>query len=423
MRPRLPSSQRVVQRQVCASCGGSRIDGTRWQSTRQQKSAEEEEDNKQRPQQQEKPKEDGGNVGAAMRRRCPSKTIPDYLTPLPSYQLSVLLDDLMGQRPCTSPSPKVTSPPSVLPQGAHLVYFPPLASASALAVDGADADHVPPSFHLAAYGEGIGGGGGGGGAGGRRLWSGGEVLFRKGWARGLRLDGRPWTCREKIGEVDVRRSDTDGSVKGTKVDIWRRYGLGHDDDDDIGVVHEPSDGWLVSERRTLAFVPENGPDAPQSRASRIVKCKFISQPLGRTILQNSLRSRPSCVEESDLTIAGLARLTPTYTSPWITPSPTHLFHFSALSYNAHFIHLQPPPTALVHGPLLLAMMLRVLGAWSPVESITYRNLAPLMVGQPLRICLRESQGSGGSRIIDIWVEGPEGGLAVRGKAVTADDVD
>ncbi len=63
-----------------------------------------------------------------------------------------------------------------------------------------------------------------------------------------------------------------------------------------------------------------------------------------------------------------------------------------------------------------------------VRRIEYRNLAPLYAGEPMRVCLRRNtnaaaaegaDGPGGERKWDVWVEGPDGGLAVKGVAVSA----
>lgn len=115
-----------------------------------------------------------------------------------------------------------------------------------------------------------------------------------------------------------------------------------------------------------------------------------------------------------------ARHEPTYSSTAI-PSPKHLFFFSALTFNAHSIHIDPLYTRsverhrglLVHGPLTLALMLRELRGTA--ARITYRNFAPLYVGEPLRVCVREAEEEG--RPWDVWVEGPDGGMAVKGTAV------
>lgn len=75
---------------------------------------------------------------------------------------------------------------------------------------------------------------------------------------------------------------------------------------------------------------------------------------------------------------------------------------------------------LVHGPLTLALMLRVLTdhAGGLVTRIAYRNYAPLYVNETMSVCLRCVSGEGIAQNWDVWVEGPEGGLAVKGTAAT-----
>lgn len=55
-----------------------------------------------------------------------------------------------------------------------------------------------------------------------------------------------------------------------------------------------------------------------------------------------------------------------------------------------------------------------------VKSLSYRNLAPLYVDEEMRVCLRRTRTrpAGAEVEWDVWVEGPEGGLAVKGSAVT-----
>lgn len=132
---------------------------------------------------------------------------------------------------------------------------------------------------------------------------------------------------------------------------------------------------------------------------------------------------------------------PSLAVPIRPPSPAHLFHFSALTLNAHAIHIDPRYAAdadghralLVHGPLALALMLRVLAAatdagrgrgdqddaGSPaqpvgiVRRLTYRNYAPLYAGEPMTVAVRRLAAS---CMWDVWVEGPDGALAVKGTA-------
>ncbi|KAL2171042.1 hypothetical protein VTG60DRAFT_3890 [Thermothelomyces hinnuleus] len=130
----------------------------------------------------------------------------------------------------------------------------------------------------------------------------------------------------------------------------------------------------------------------------------------------------------------------------LKPDATLLFHFSALTYNAHSIHLDPDYARnregykglLVHGPLSLVLMLSALRAClaklSPrprtgahgqarpgyVKSLSYRNIAPLYVDEQITVCLRRTKSAADELGWDVWIEGPEGGLAVKGKAITTD---
>jgi hydroxyacyl-ACP dehydratase HTD2-like protein with hotdog domain len=117
----------------------------------------------------------------------------------------------------------------------------------------------------------------------------------------------------------------------------------------------------------------------------------------------------------------------------LTPTPALLFQYSALSYNAHQIHLNPQYCReveghrglLVHGPLSLTLMLCVLrsqldAARHRIRSIDYRNLAPLYVGEPLTVCVRPitpAADDAGEQKWDVWVENKDGGLSVRGTVV------
>ena len=82
-------------------------------------------------------------------------------------------------------------------------------------------------------------------------------------------------------------------------------------------------------------------------------------------------------------------------------------------------------------------MLHLLASHLPpraaVEHISYRNYAPLYVGEQMTVCLRPpppprveaeestaaaaAAAAGDKEKWDAWVEGPEGGMAVRGSVV------
>lgn len=53
-----------------------------------------------------------------------------------------------------------------------------------------------------------------------------------------------------------------------------------------------------------------------------------------------------------------------------------------------------------------------------VKSIVYRNYAPLYVGEKMTVCVRRVKEVGeGEEEWDVWVEGPEGGMAAKGSVV------
>jgi hydroxyacyl-ACP dehydratase HTD2-like protein with hotdog domain len=114
----------------------------------------------------------------------------------------------------------------------------------------------------------------------------------------------------------------------------------------------------------------------------------------------------------------------------MTPTKALLFRFSALTFNAHLIHLDPlyarntegHHDILVHGPLTVVLMLSFLSNHLSklglcVKDFEYRNLAPLHVDEELRICAKAKQQTSGQW--GVWIEGPQGGLAARGTAWTA----
>lgn len=66
-------------------------------------------------------------------------------------------------------------------------------------------------------------------------------------------------------------------------------------------------------------------------------------------------------------------------------------------------------------------MLRVLndqvGSGASVQKFSYRNYAPLYVNETMSINVRRvSKNEGVEGRWDVWIEGPEGGMAVKGTA-------
>jgi hypothetical protein len=85
---------------------------------------------------------------------------------------------------------------------------------------------------------------------------------------------------------------------------------------------------------------------------------------------------------------------------------------------------------LVHGPLSLTFMLQVFWYWIKREfgnkyvilSLKYQNLAPLYCDEEMRICIRESKTFDQRASYVIWIEGPTGGVAVKGKVLVIERV-
>lgn len=176
----------------------------------------------------------------------PPKIIRDHLSPMPSHLLTTTLNDLLRTPSSSSSSPSSTTG-HILPQGHHLVYFPLQTPASNLAPDGADKDHAPNEEFT------------------RRLWAGGEVRFHNSKSSDLVLDGRPWLCREEIGDVRVKGDEQGPGSEKVFVDVWRRYALGHD---------ENPGKWDIEERRTLVFMrkaDDEAGDVPPK--GRLVRCE------------------------------------------------------------------------------------------------------------------------------------------------------
>ncbi|KAK8048299.1 hypothetical protein PG994_010029 [Apiospora phragmitis] len=114
------------------------------------------------------------------------------------------------------------------------------------------------------------------------------------------------------------------------------------------------------------------------------------------------------------------------------PDRILLFHFSALSYNAHLIHLderysqdvEGRPGLLVHGPLCLTLILEILPephsgepprAGRPAHGLPQRGAA--VCGERMKVCVR----SAAANSHQVWIENQHGGLCVKG-TVLAEEV-
>ena len=130
----------------------------------------------------------------------------------------------------------------------------------------------------------------------------------------------------------------------------------------------------------------------------------------------------------------------------IVPTRELLFRFSALTFNAHAIHLDKScchaieghRNLLVHGPLTVVLMVEVLQVHlqnlaqssrpsfiRSIETIThleYKTMVPLYAEERMRICVRR-KGRGSQQEIDktwdAWIEGQDGEYVVKANVRTS----
>ena len=248
--------------------------------------------------------------------------------------------------------PEDLRPGDPLPAGWHWIYFPPLTRRSALGPDGIEGRgaFLPP-VPLP-----------------RRMWAGGRLRFP-----GVLRLGEPVTRTSTIETIRRKEGRT-----GPLVFVTVRHRVSNDR------------GVAVDEEQDLVYREE-------ARAA------------GERSTEAPRPTDPGAGEGS----ASGPGAEPDWSEP-LTTDEVMLFRFSALTFNGHRIHYDHPyvtgiegyPGIVVHGPLLALLLLdaavrhggRVPGLFS------YRALAPVYCGEPLRI---EGRGS------DLAVVHPERGVAMR----------
>ena len=127
----------------------------------------------------------------------------------------------------------------------------------------------------------------------------------------------------------------------------------------------------------------------------------------------------------------------------IVPTRELLFRFSALTFNAHAVHLDKAycreveghRNLLVQKPLTLVLMIEVLRSFlrmkvkgrvpSPGEepeevvAVRYVNMMPLYVDEEIKICvIRMFSLDNHRKVWHVWIQGPDGRYAVKADADT-----
>lgn len=231
--------------------------------------------------------------------------------------------------------------------------------------------------------------------------------------RNIPTDGEPFFCLERIGDVTFRR--TEGKERAYVKVIRKIYAGRHRRDPNVlRYVEGPHAKAFIIDSRILAFLQDGDQESSQAD----------SQP-------------------SDY---GSQLKMERHFSHTMVPTRELLFRFSALTFNAHAIHLDKAycreveghRNLLVQGPLTAVLMAEVLqsylrklaggGKSSPqraqrIQSLSYRNWKPLYAEEEMRICVRKREGSSDQKAItiwDVWIERPDGLIAVKGTFQTLD---
>ncbi|KAH7087795.1 hypothetical protein FB567DRAFT_549048 [Paraphoma chrysanthemicola] len=305
---------------------------------------------------------------------------------------------------------RVNGKGKVVPVGHHLVWFNTSMPVDKLLPDGTDPLQSPGDPWV------------------RRMWAGGSLKIRpKAYydpGSGFTIDNYV-ICAEHISDVQLRGQ---GDAAKIFVTIERKFAR-HE------ILRDKHAAWSKKTRGT----------GPQSYFRQQIKSEgwgdaVLVEQRNLVFLKDKTPAELEAIAAGDM--APIRYLKPpgepefSYT---LTPTRTLLFRYSALTFNAHLIHLdreyarniEGHRNLLVHGPLSLTLMLQAMSAHiktksqgsQVLESIEYRNLAPLYCDEEMRICGRRRENSAsGSWVFDIWIEGPSGGVAVKGTVLTSNDL-
>ncbi|KAH7386996.1 hypothetical protein DE146DRAFT_190064 [Phaeosphaeria sp. MPI-PUGE-AT-0046c] len=284
---------------------------------------------------------------------------------------------------------------SILPLGHSLVYFNTAMPVDQLLPDGTDPLQSPGEPWT------------------RRMWAGGSMeLNTEQYYHANRgfTAGSDMICAERIQDVQLRGHGDAVKIFVTLHRRFARWDSLHGQDAPQASFEQQlhSDEWgkaLLKEERNLVFLTDKTAAEHESiRAGQFVPVRYLESP-GNPDFSHTL-----------------------------TPTRSLLFRYSALTLNAHLIHLdreyarnvEGHRNLLVHGPLSLTLMLHAICGHVKaktknrriVESIRYRNLAPLYCDEEMRICGAMKNSLPTGDVYDIWIEGPTGGVAVKGTVRT-----
>jgi hydroxyacyl-ACP dehydratase HTD2-like protein with hotdog domain len=247
------------------------------------------------------------------------------------------------------------------------------------------------------------------------MWAGGRVRYNR--KNPFLLDGSRGVCAEFIRSVAVKGKEGEEKIF---VSIERRQAKASD-----------SEVEQLTAAQIDAEAKETLDHRVRQRLWRDSQEDFGPCSVLETRNIVFMRSRSKEQAEKETAKAKGKELKPQSKPDWretIVPDAKLLFRFSALTFNAHAIHLDPEycreveghRTLLFHGPLSYVFMITMLQQQlrnqgnEVVKNVEYRNLAPLYAHDPVTFCGAKT----GDGKYEIWTETPEGGIAVKGSVTT-----
>jgi len=225
----------------------------------------------------------------------PKNYIFDYLTPTPSHLLNITLSDFLPDscQPYSFSKQNLELPTAYshcsdtlpLPQGHHIVYFPPQVPSSCLLPDGTDYLQSPGSPFD------------------RRMWAGGSLHFDPQLSNQLLLSNSRVYCTESMPSVVVRGTDGDEKIFVTiKREVGRNLSRTEVSNAKCKISNSSEqlgDGYLlppsIVEERNLVYFRTKTPAAMKKdseRPAKILKRKLL--PVSHHFFVFSVLMLPSC---------------------------------------------------------------------------------------------------------------------------------
>lgn len=322
-------------------------------------------------------------------RRLPR--LDDDCSRLPSLLLAETLRDFLPESPIYDISQLQSR---ILPFAHHVVYFPPPAPLSSLLPDGTEPLHSPgPPFH-------------------RRMWAGGSINLKT-YEDSLKT-GVGAVCQERIRDVTIKGREGEEKI------------------------------YVTIERSIKQAMPSDLSENPRKGKDSLIpgSDENINELRNLVFLRNDAFRVSVSADASHAPTKSIKPHHQPDISHTLVPTAALLFRFSALTFNAHAIHLdkgycreaESHRNLLVHGPLSLILMIELLrghlansdlikngtnrtGKISEkehIQSIEYRNIAPLYAEEEMKVCARKTK----TGEWELWIEGVDGRLAVRAIART-----